>query len=68
MTSLKTPLHGRTHLPWGSDPIPRLGDTRIPWVLFRAGLTTQTITQDTDEYFDISGLLVSPLNDGGTID
>lgn len=63
---LQHSLHGRSHLPWGSDPVGLTA--RMPWVLFQGNLDTQTIPQDTDYYPELTGLLVSPLNAGGTVD
>ncbi len=40
MTMLKIPYHGRTHLPWGSDPIP-LSDVPTVWgMLIRDGASS----------------------------
>lgn len=42
---------------------------RVPWVLLGGNMNGQTIPGDNSEYYPpLTGLLVSPLNGGGTID
>ncbi len=68
MTVTRPALHGRDHRPNGADPIMELFPARMPWVLMQGNLNGVTVPSGSDYYPEMTGLLVSPLNAGGTVD
>ncbi len=67
MTSQPLRLHAATHLPQGQDPLP--GVSQMPWILLQGiSLNGTVVPSGSDYYPQLTNLLVSPLNGGGTID
>ncbi len=67
MTGLKHAYHGRSHRRFGSDPI-GTENQRMPRVHLAGDLNGQTIPSGSDYYPELTGIILVPLNAGGTND